>query len=398
MTNLGTLRPRVGRWIRLRSLQLIDVAFRMRGRGRTQHVLVECDNSLMAAYAMRLYATIAGRDTLRGRITAFAGRTERHEARAAELGLEWISPLAARFRPWDLVVMANHVPLRYARSIPKVVVSHGPDHNRDIRRSGALTTGAPQVRTGSYFYDRQRILWPDGQPVYSLMLESSERSAAEGVRLVPELAGRIEVIGDLLADDLVARHLASRPTAGADGSAPTRVAVMSTWGPNGLVEKHSSWVFPLVRELAASGEFTFVITMHNNLWDAERSGTTVWREELLSLAGPGVRVVRPDEDWSELLPQTDVAIGDHTSLSATYSSLGQPMIPVAVPHELLNPGTFCAWWYEHRAEVSSAEELRAALHRLDHYTLDGAPQVIDHVGESQERARAALDRVLLNTQ
>lgn len=169
---------------------------------------------------------------------------------------------------------------------------------------------------------------------------------------------------------------------------------MSTWGPHGLVPRHSEWLFSEMIALAAEGSHEFLVTMHQNLWDVRRAGTSQWRDRAHELRSAGIRVVGPDEDWTHLLHTTDVAIADHTSLAALYSVLRKPIVPVTVPRDLLIDRTFTAWLYDNREPVGNAPDLRRALADLTAYDLEGAPVVVDMLGRSSELTAEAIHEVM----
>lgn len=377
MRALKERRRDASRAIRLRALSGLDTLFAHRGPGRDTRVLLECSNSLMAGYVLRAFATIASEAGVKGYITTFPGRGERLMQKAEELGLTWVSDLRAVCTQWTLVLLADHAPLKYAPSVPKLILPHGPGPSR-------------MVRQGSYYYDRGRALWPDGTPVYELMLDTSKYAAERALEWLPEYAGRVRVAGDLVADEIVSQV--------ADGAARsegvTRVAVMSTWGPHGLVPRHSEWLFSEMIALAAEGSHEFLVTMHQNLWDVRRAGTSQWRDRAHELRSAGIRVVGPDEDWTHLLHTTDVAIADHTSLAALYSVLRKPIVPVTVPRDLLIDRTFTAWLYDNREPVGNAPDLRRALADLTAYDLEGAPVVVDMLGRSSELTAEAIHEVM----
>lgn len=373
-------RKRVSRWLRWRGLRILAGVHRRLPRRRARaRVLLECKSPLMANYVMRGYATLPRSEAVAGYITTFDGMTGRHRRDALGLGLRWVSRSMAPFRNWDLVLLADHEPLRYPPSSAKVIIPHGPDQIGRV------------VKSGTYYYDPDRILWPDGTPVYDLMLESTAFGAEYGAALVPQYVSRIRVVGDLTAD-AVLENKQSRADASPEGR--TRIAVMSTWGPHGLVCSHSDWLFPAVSRLARSDHYEFVVTMHNNLWDPRRAGTDRWRKSMLALAGPHITVLGPDDDWTSVLPTTDLAISDHTSLAAIYSVLGAPIIPVSVPIPVLNPGSFGHWLQTNKRAIGSESDLLVALSHIDGYRLDDAPTMVDRPGECRQLTGEALGEVL----
>jgi CDP-glycerol glycerophosphotransferase (TagB/SpsB family) len=232
------------------------------------------------------------------------------------------------------------------------------------------------------------------------MFDTSTQAAERGVAWLPAYDGRIRAVGDLRADELLAASRDAELTRRALGVPAGRrlIAVMSTWGMHGLIPKFGRELLSTARQLANQGEHSFVFTMHHNLWDASRAGTSDWANLLREHQGPNLHVVGPGEDYTRYLAASDAAVSDHTSLAMIYSVLERPIIPVSVPREILVPGSFSDWLMSHRATVGSGDELRRALANPKDYDLEGAPRVIDFVGECRSRTRAAILDVLESTQ
>jgi hypothetical protein len=229
------------------------------------------------------------------------------------------------------------------------------------------------------------------------MLDTSREAVDRALRCwVPEYAGRLHVAGDLRADELLAsagRRAETRARLGVESR--QFVALMSTWGPHGLVQSHGKALLHECRRLADAGAHEFVFTMHQNLWDPDKAGTTEWRDLATSLSGPHFHVVGPGEDWTDLIAATDVALSDHTSLSMLYSVLRRPLIPVSVDPGLLVDDSFFRWLVENRVPVRAPEGLRRALATAEtSYNLAGAPSVIDEPGRSAELTARAVAKVL----
>lgn len=367
---LGGLEP----WFRL------GRAFKRRRGGSSRKVLLAAASPLMADYVLRMWRTIADLDGVEARLT-------RHDA-PAPAEVKTISRWRARLYPWDLILLADHMPLEYARSIPKVIMPHGPGPSRI-------------VRGGSYYYDRQRVFWPDGERVYRLMTDTSAEAKARAIATwVPEYEDRIVVVGDLRADELHdAAHRAEETRRGLGLDNRRLVGIMSTWGPHGLVSAYGEALVAELHRIVAQGEYAFALTMHQNLWNAARCGTTRWRDLLLGAESDFIRVLQPGEDYAAVLGACHLAISDHTSLAMTYSVLRRPIIPVAVPPDVVGEGTFAHWLITHRRPIAKVDELQQALDDAEGgYSLHGAPVVVDHLGESSTLLRRALVGLLTDLQ
>jgi hypothetical protein len=264
-----------------------------------------------------------------------------------------------------------------------VIVAHGVARSR-------------LVREGSYYYDRRRIFWPDGRPVYDAMLEASHSAKEWAVRTVPEYETRIYVAGDLRVDELLEYERGRGDIRDSLGWADRCViAVMSTWGPHALIPTFGLELLPALARLVEEGRHAVVVTMHPNLWDKRRSGTDRWQKLVEAHRGRHFRVLSAEEDWAPWLAISDLAITDHTSLAAAYGVLNKPLIPVDVPLSIVGSETFASWLLNEHPHLTTAADLRSFLETAESgRTNDARPKPVDHLGEARARTRLIVLRVL----
>jgi CDP-Glycerol:Poly(glycerophosphate) glycerophosphotransferase len=390
--------PRLGnvtatkRLLRWRALQFWDATTRakrsMRVSSRSTRVLLVARNGLMAEYVLRVWACMEERRTLGAYLTRFRGATKRHEDLRKKLKVRWIPWRLSQLRDWDMLVLADHVPLSYPPSIPRVIVAHGVARSR-------------LVGNGSYYYDKRHIYWPDGRPVYDVMFEASHQAREWAVNSVPDYSSRIHVVGDLRIDDLLAIDRLRDDSRARLGWANRRVvAIMSTWSTGGLIPTLGKELLMELDQLVRGPQYSVILTMHPNLWDKRRSGTDRWRQLVEPHEGDHFRVLRPDEDWALWLPLSDVAVTDHTSLAAAYSVLQRPMIPIHVPSSLIGQETFAQWLLATRESLSHPRQLKELLEHADetHSSRQNMPAVVDFPGEAGNRTRRVLLDVVRRTE
>ena len=374
--NRGSATKRRVRWMALRTVD----RFRPRPRGTDQRgILLYAQNALMADYLLMAWDALSPTGSVRGVITQFPGWNQTYSRRATDLGLG-STPMrrALTLRSWDLVILADHAPMTFPPSTRQLILPHGPGPSRC-------------VRAGSYYYDRARCFWPNGNLVYQLMLDTSYLARDAAAQWVPEYADRIRIVGDLRADRLFQLRTGAQDRAAELGwGARQIVAVMSTWGQHGLMQAHSEWLLPALMERVHGGDLSLVITMHQQLWDGRDSEAGRWASMVADLEGPFVRVIHPGESLETSLSMADIAISDHTSLAMTATVLDIPIVPVRVDLAVLGEGTFARSLQQTRRAISSETELNDALAGPSRYRIDGLPRVIDHVGESREKTRAAI--------
>lgn len=373
------------RWQALRLLDAVrSVRHTIRPRKHGVRILLVAGNGLMADYVLRVWACISDVPGARVYLTRFRGATQRHDQLREKLGVRWIMSGASQLADWDMLILADHAPLSYPPSIPRVIVAHGVSRSRIVRE-------------GSYYYDRHRVFWPNGQPVYDVMFEASNEGRKWALTTIPEYSSRICVVGDLRVDELLAydrRRDELRARLG--WSDRCVVAVMSTWSTGALIPTLGKELLGVLRQLVDSDRYAVILTMHPHLWDERRAGTDSWSRLVESQAGDHFRVLRPDEDWAPWLPLSDVAVTDHTSLIAAYSVLRRPIVPVDVPIEVVGEGTFAHWMLDNLPRLSDPAELPNLLEHVHvtHANRCGIPVVVDYPGQARPRIRRVLLDVL----
>jgi len=253
------------------------------------------------------------------------------------------------------------------------------------------------LREGSYFYSRQFVLWPDGEPVYAAMFDLSEAAADWGVRAVPELRGRVQVTGDLRTDQLV-RH--AQTGRGDEPPAVPTVALMSSWRPDSLYRRLGSTLFEEVARLASGGNYRFVVCAHPNLWTEVRGLRPLARELTALRREPNVDVVGPGEGWELPLAAADVAIADYTSLAASFAALRRPIGFLEGCVEDVGADTVIAALYANApARIAQAPDLEPAIQALlsadvRNWMEPLMSRAMPHLGRSEQRTREAVASIL----
>ena len=246
----------------------------------------------------------------------------------AKRKLRFIPFGCARLQPWDLIVFADHDDMsRFPVCVPKIRIPHG------IGR-GKLVDGVPYGYAPSWVNYR-------GRPFYTRMFEASEEDVAFAETCNPSLRGIVVVVGHLVADHLLSLRCERERIRSEMGCRPgvRTVLVQSTHGPTSLMETMGRQFVDACVQLAARGGWQFILQTHPHHWHGPRAESQPYGRLLLEQEGkPGIRVLRPHEDWARAMVASDMVVSDHTSILLLYALLGKPILFAAAPDVQLIEG------------------------------------------------------------
>jgi hypothetical protein len=294
---------------------------------------------------------------------------------------------AAVRRPWDLALFATHgSEVFFTRTATRVHIQHG--------------LGAGKLVDGQDFtYGPKWSLW-EGQPKYDLMLEASHEVRRRAVASCPLLRDRIEVVGDLRADQLTRADASRSEHRRRLGLSASDVAVLfiSTFGPHGMLGRHG---FGFVDEALRWGSpFRVMLVLHPHLWAGRRDERHRLTDLLLPRERRRLIVCGPDQDWRPVLAVADVAVIDHSSLALYWALLARPTVAVPVPSHALSLSAPIAALRAASPLAAEPAELSGAVlssrERFDARRFAAHRGVIrSFPGQAAERTRAALYRRIL---
>ena len=286
----------------------------------------------------------------------------------------------ARWRPWDLMIFADHDDMaRFPVNVPKVRISHGIFGSK-------LIDGVP------YRYDPKWVEYR-GKVFYSRMFEPSDYAVECALKHNPRLQGIVVAVGDLSADRLLSLRPERDEIRAGFGCSPDDFVVLlqSTYGATSLMESIGNELVPQCVSLAAETDFRFILQTHPHHWTGPYAQDHPYGHFLLDQEGkPGITVIHHDEDWAPYMMASDMVITDHTSLSMTYALLGKPMLFVAVPGTTLiegNPGERLA---QVLPKLSSIENLAVDIERARNefpreQVAEIAKDILSYPGEAADR-------------
>ncbi len=302
-------------------LSWIRLLFRLRASGRhNKQVLLVASNGLMFDYVNNLRRLVAA-DPRLDFVVATPSETEFPiiAARCHSEKLPLIGYRKSRLLPWDLIVFADHwIAPGYDPTVKKLLVNHAIS-------GGKMSHGLP------YRYNPKLNTYHDGSRLYDCIFEASQHVCDMVLAKQSDLADVIAVVGDLRADQLIARQADREEIRRQFGFSDqhTVVLVQSTWGPS-IMESIGRELINQCRQLARQGSCRFILSTHPKHWYGEYSKKHPWGQFLLDQQDEAFVIAKPEDDWAPFMIASDIAITDHTSLAVNYALLGKPMLYVSV--------------------------------------------------------------------
>ena len=104
------------------------------------------------------------------------------------------------------------------------------------------------------------------------------------------------------------------------------VTIMSTWGPQSLIERLGERLYDEAADLVRRGaRMRFILSANPVAWRPQDGPALAfvlrgWAPLRESQRARGLTVLAPEEEWEEALVATDVVISDHTSLGESSAS------------------------------------------------------------------------------
>jgi hypothetical protein len=306
---------------------------------------------------------------------------------AAELGYRYVPYALARAQWWDLMIFADYrASDRFHPDIPKVLVNH--------------FLGGGKILYGKE-YRFERKMWHWGRPLFVSIFEASVEAADRTIASDPRLAPYIRFMGDLRSDrmlELVPRRREVRREIGFSDS-DLVVLVQSTWGPQSIMEQCGKELFDEMVRLLDQGKYKFIASTHPHHWHGAHAERHPWGEFLLQMERPGLKIIRPGDDWAKFMVASDVSVNDNTSLSSTYCQLHKPMVFIDLPEKTVPEGSTVHKLYSISPHFRSPSDFERAIDQaLADYPMDRlhevALQVNSFPGEAAGRIEQELYRLL----
>lgn len=243
-------------------------------------------------------------------------------------------------RRWDLVIHAIHArEVEVARGF-RLYLGHGIDKGSTPRRP-------------CHAYGQMPIV--HGHSPYNLVACKSWQEIERALKLRPDLQGKLVLVGDPMADDLMEGDAHRQDFRAEFGLGPddTAIGLFSSWGRLSYFQKWQG----LFRSRTDDPSLRFILFVHPNdlLQKKQRRD---FREFESSLKSRGVILVPPHEEFYPYMCACDAAIAGDTSM-ALYFSL------------LLRPLFYCGDCSHSRAFDSPLSEIARFAPRIDPFSIPG---------------------------
>lgn len=245
-------------------------------------------------------------------------------------------PLTRALRiPWDIIIFSDHNnTIWFHPDIPKIRTVHGLYSGKNFGQPG-----------GSYVYG-QNALDLKGTLVYDLMFIEGSYIRDVLSSKNPALQGRMAVVGNMMADNLIALNQKREMIRQDLGiRKEDRVLVIfSTWGPDSLIQRFGT---TLLNDILKVSETYKVYLLIHPLNDRNEFPDKDAIFEFLERHRDGaVKRVDPFVSPLPYLVVADVVLTDHTSLFLYYTLLKKPYLFVPLLAEYIEPESLTLKFYE----------------------------------------------------
>ena len=210
-------------------------------------------------------------------------------------------------RRWDLVIHTIHAWEMEVASGFRLYLGHGIDKGRTLQGPRSPYDTMPIVNSHS---------------PYDLVACKSGQEIERALKLRPDLQGKLVLVGDPMADDLIegdAHRQAFRAKFGF-GPEDTAIGLFSSWGELSCFEKWAE----LLKSRRDDRSLRFILFLHPN--DLLRKNQRRdFRELESSLEDRGVILVPPNEEFYPYMCTCDAAIAGDTAMTLYFSLLLRPL-------------------------------------------------------------------------
>jgi hypothetical protein len=295
----------------------------------------------------------------------------------ANRGVPVVEASALRHKRFDCVVITDYPITPGWRTRRRTLLHHG---------SGFAIAGE------SYCIGLLR------EGVYDFLLALNDLEAKAAVPYVSAPDRQIAIVGQPKLDGLKA----AIPTAHArNPAAPPTVLVTSHWTPQSL---HCNVAESVLGYLATRTDLRVIVSGHPNLWRPEM-GKTQGRDWRLLLApltvATHMELVTEQHRMLGLMQEADLLIGDKSSATLEFATLGRPIVQYQHPDVHPQPPEFHRMLLAAVDSFAGASDFVAAfeagLSRVGSPTRPGQRELVEHcfptLGEATRLAADAIESI-----
>lgn len=302
--------------------------------------------------------------------------------------IELIPMSKALRQVWTVIIFADHNNVQwFHQGIPKVRCPHG------------LYSGKRLGSADSYVYGRNSVD-ETGNLYYNVMFIESSHYLKRLIAMNPALESKIAVVGNLMADVLVAQDR-QRPKIRQDlaiNDSAKVLVILSTWGKNSLIQRFGQLLLEKIESL--STEFKLFCFVHPMNYHAQSNVDPAILEALSDAQRRGlIYRVPPRESFIPYLVAADIVFTDHGSLFLYYALLNRPYLFVPIEPQVLTAGSLLLDFYQAQAKYDPQLDLIDQLYQAENSFLIEkskflAERLVEPIGRARELFQAELSKFL----
>lgn len=290
--------------------------------------------------------------------------------------------------PWDLIIFSDHNnTIWFHPCIPKIRCVHGLYSGKNFGHPGSSYVYGQSAldRTGNLVYD---LMFIEGSYIRNVLSYKN-----------PALKGRMTVVGNLMADNLIAlnqkREMIRQDLGIRKGDQV--LLIFSTWGPHSLIQRFGTILLDNILKVSETYKVYLLIHPLNDRSEFPDKDAIF---EFLELHHE--RTARRVDPFVSPLPYlvaADVVLTDHTSLFLYYALLKKPYLFVPLLTEYIENESLTLKFYElqrrYDPNLPLGDQLDCAIKNFptkQHKKI--AKLLIDEPGYAKQRIRDEIARFL----
>jgi len=300
-------------------------------RKQSLRILLPARSILMLKYELDIYKILNKNEHISFFITCvdppFVSKEIIYYCRNHDLN--YINPIIASMKYWDLIVFADHdCANNFSKSIKKLFVYHAFGFSKIIKQTGE-----------THKYARTFTLRKDGKPMYDCIFESSQKRFEKISISRPELVNKIAVVGDIHMDELISMGKKRSQIRDSMSINDTEVVVLigSTFGTESLMESIGIELIEAAKSL--QNRYRFIISTHPHHWNPEHDSPD-YNKVLISYKDEGFIIHEQPSDFRPYIIASDIVLTDFGSLCLSAALLNKAIGFIDFPDGIISKESY----------------------------------------------------------